>query len=335
MRSREGPVPIASLSSPPKDRDTHHWADYAELLCLTGLDGVVSKSDLLERWAEADDLDRDLEEGGLEAEGEEDELEPPAEVSYKDTRRAATADDVFRHLVYRSATFGAAYPFKLDEDGGAIRRRRASDRRRLYLFLLLASSLGYLEKPRRGGLTRDFELLAVDAMRTWLPGLAQVHPFGTARSLGSRYKGPLEKKLQRFASDVGERSILQEGDLLPGDVGDLGGDVVCWLPLGDDRGSLPIFIGQATCNHSWRNKQAEPGFARWKKAIDFGVMTNAVFFVPFCFRKPDGTWFRRLWVDTILLDRVRLMWLLSRRPDAEVRLPALVDEALAFRADVF
>jgi hypothetical protein len=260
-------------------------------------------------------------------------MEPPIEVSYRDTRRAATADDVFRHLVYRSGTFGSAYPFELDEEG-AIRRRRVSDRRRLYVFLLLASSLGYLEKPRRSGLTRDFELLAVDAMRTWLPGLAQVHPFGTARSLGSRYSGSLEKKLERFATDVGERSVLQEGDLLSGDVGDLGGDVVSWLPLGDERGSIPIFIGQATCNHSWRNKQAEPSYARWKKVIEFGVMTNAVFFIPFCFRKPDGTWFRRLWVDTILLDRVRLMWLLSRQLP-EIRLPALVDEALAFRADVF
>jgi hypothetical protein len=322
-------VTLAKLQSPPRHRDTHLWADYAELICLINVDGRVTKADILGRWEKADDLELDLAEAEEEIEVDADEPEIEEAVQQPpDVHRAAKLDDVFRHLAYRQVAFDTDYPFQVLDDVATLQRRRVTRARRLYVYLLIASSQRYLEARSAVTMTREFEHLAFLATRAWLPTGSRVYQFGTDRARGNRYRGRLRERLRRLAEDVNEELKVKEGDLSTADVGDAGCDVVAWIPLGDDRGTQLVVIGQATCQVKWKNKQGEPSWDAWRRLIDFTVPTNAMFFIPFCWRRPDGQWFKPLDVRTILVDRLRLMWLLGNR---RVDLPEPVLQALTFR----
>jgi hypothetical protein len=337
------------LNRLPQARDLHHWADHAELLCLADPDGMLAQGDLLERWSERAGLGEDALEPTPESleseedqdvdvvaatidEDEADEPPPDSAGGTREDRMRVKADDIFRHLEYRRDTFGTAYPFELTKDLVLTRRRQMSGARRLYTFMLLASATRYVRRLSRRSLESAFERLAFEATRDWLGG-AEVHPFGTTVASRGRYSGTLWAKVQRLALDLSEPLKATADDFDPNDHGDGGCDVVAWFPLGDSTSASFVAIGQATCQTNWRNKQHDSSADNWMNVIAFRVPTTNLFFVPFCFRDPTGDWYRRRWVTSVLVDRVRLMRLLGPRA-GDLALPAAVDAGLAYRLAV-
>ena len=337
--------PISNLESIPDTREVHQWADYVELLCLANPDGLVSKADLLDRWAERTDVGESDVAAALEPDEEPEEAEDTAEMfgpvetgtvggrAAQHDRRVRMADDIFRHLTYRRATFGNAYPFEFTTGGALQRRENLTVRRKLYSFLLLASSLRYVRASARASITKGFEQLSASAMKSWLPKHAEVHVFGTSAGVNARYKGTLKAKLERLAKDLAETLLLSEDDFRRGDTGDAGADVVAWFSVGDANSGLVVFLAQATCQADWKDKQHESGHDAWRKVMTFTTLHNNVMFIPFCFRQPDGAWsWPRNIQGSILIDRVRLFWILRKLAEPLPAAPLqLVDSALAFR----
>lgn len=334
------PAPVLSLTRVPSSSDLHHWADFAELLCLVNVDGVLGEQDLAERLRELGELQADPgpddPDGDLEP---DDDTVPPEDVTPAavSDALAGKARDVFRHLEYRAGRFGVAYPLVVGETVVKRKARLNLAPQRLYVFLLLAASLRYVRKTDRAKLTRGMERLATELMRHWMPTHAEVHGFGTAAEGGSRYRGPLFQKLQKLAGDLRETVTAKEEDILAGDMGDAGLDTIAWLTMGDDPNpGYPLFMVQVTCIEQWRSKQSEVGPDRWSGYMTTQALPVRILCIPACPRSPTGFWQRKLWVEkTVLMDRLRIMRVLSRPELPKLALPEeLLTEALRFREAV-
>lgn len=331
------PPALQKLGSLPRLTETHHWADYVELLCLVNIDGEFSPDDLVERWKGQDDLGEqfaeevsaDDDEGPLDAPS----MTPGAPKAAFDDRRHRKAADVFEHLSYRAVTFGTAYPF--DVDTGTLKRlRRRADLdgpQLLYVFLLLASGLRYVPGRRRHQVTTPFERLVAEALRQWLPEDAEVHIFGTSADDAGRYTGTMWEKITRLASDLGETVLLTKEDFNVRDTGDLGLDIVAWFPLGDAQPGLPVWFAQATCEAEWKHKQHESGRS-WQSYLKESAPRGNLLFIPFCFRDPTGRWFDPKWpTASVIIDRQRMVWLLRNASGPLAPVPYdFVNEALAY-----
>lgn len=328
--------PIQGLGRPPKLSPTHHWADYGELVCLANLDHVFTADDLIERWSDQNDiLARDPEEE------DSDVLNPPSTEPGEpkaalDDRKQRKAADVFEHYEYRATTFGDDYPFDLvPKSRCLVLKEPGSDRHRLYLFLLMASCLNYVPKTQRHRLTASFERLVAETLKHWLPSEAEVHIFGTAAGTEGRYLGTMWQKITKLGVDLGERLLLDEENFRPSDSGDLGLDVVAWLPLGDPHPGLPVWFAQATCQAKWKDKQHESGI-NWSNYLKESAPRGNLLFVPFCFRDPTGRWYDVKWpTAAVIVDRQRVLRLLKNHERPTLALPNdYMDEALAFREPV-
>lgn len=333
----------------PRRKAGHHWADYVELLTLANIDGEFSQADLLERWAERDDLGEDLPDLGAEVEEDGDGPIDPPQAQAGEARAARherlhrLALDVFSHFAYRAGQFGGAYPFKLQAATGKLLERRVEPdniQQNIYVFLLLASNLRYIRVGTRKHLTQNFERLTAEVLRRWLPNEAEIHIFGTTSgddptgASEGRYSGKLWAKLERLANDLGEQLLLSEEDFAKGDSGDLGLDTVAWLPMGDRESGLPVWFAQATCEAEWKHKQHESG-GNWRAYLQESAPRGNLLFIPYCFRQPTGTWYDRKWpTAAVIIDRARLVWLLRDVAEPVEPVPyEVVKAALEFRLD--
>lgn len=134
MTEAGGP-PLRGLDRLPLAKKAHHLADYVELLCLTSLDGEFSGADLVDRMLERGDVGEDALE-------DDEAPDPEGTEGAHEDRVRRLAEDMFRHLAYRSDTFGRAYPFRMERVGVLRRQRQMTGQRKLYLFLLLRPASG-------------------------------------------------------------------------------------------------------------------------------------------------------------------------------------------------
>jgi len=318
-------VPIQSIEGFPPSGDSHHWADYAELLCLVNIDGTLSEADLISRWQKRKGMG-----GEPIAEDDDEALEPPA----RSDRISALAADVYRQLEYRAGLFGPAYPFRVREMEYMDRVDDISSLQKIYLFLLLASSLRCLDRRGRTAVTVSFERLCQCAIAAWLPSRARVRLFGTGgKGEAGEYEGTLYQRLVKLAGDLSEELIAKESDFRAGDYGDGGIDIAAWVPFMDWLPSQLILLAQATCENDWTHKQHEAGQAKISSRFRFVAPHTTALCIPYCFRSPSGEWFKQNDIhQTVLLDRFRI---LSLMPDAELPLSLLpaaeLDSALEYR----
>lgn len=330
-------APLRSLGRLPREGLTYHWADYVELLCLANIDGEFSPDDLIERWKGQDDVIPAEFAQGEEEPTDAPVIEPGATKAVVDDHRHAKARDVFEHLGYRAGVFGADYPFELH--GGQMKRLRRREglgvRQRLYVFLLLGSLLRYVPRKRHSEITTPFERLVAEVLQHWLPDGSEVHVFGTSADPDGRYTGTMWEKINRLGSDIGEMVLLKEDAFNAADTGDLGLDVVAWLPLGDAHAGLPVYFAQATCELRWKDKQHESG-RNWESYLKQSAPRGNLLFIPYCFRKPTGDWFDAKWpTAAVIIDRQRLLWLVRNVDDPLDEVPYdLVEEALQYREAV-
>lgn len=294
---------IKKLESLPKSLDGFVWADYIELLCLTNLDGDVSKSDLLDR------IEKRVAVGESSDEGNSEVLDN-TRLKVRDKYRRKIGD-WFRHLDFRAQVFQEFYPFKVSEDTNSLlRKQRLSPKCKLYVYFLLASY--FTEKHV---LTSTFEKISEEALKSYLPQGAEVYVFGTSASRSGRYRGNLQAKISKLAKDLRE-TPRQDVKFSNYNTGDHGLDLVAWFPFNDKNDRLLILLGQCGCTEKWVGKQHSSGFETWNELIAFRTRPNNLAFIPFCFRDPDGTWSRPQDIQgTILVDRLRFIYLLRKSPN--------------------
>ena len=154
---------------------THYYCDYVELLALiSGVDGI-SSSDVYDRFLEDERLsDIGSSKGAEQSESWMSEI-----------------DSWFGEVASRSIAYGESYPFLL-RDRRLTRKPKTSDKQKIYIGLLLCSSLRHISENKI--LSSAFEYASFCAMRNYLPTLSEVHIFGVSSGFNSRYSGSLESK---------------------------------------------------------------------------------------------------------------------------------------------
>lgn len=290
--------PLFTLEkTPSKFIDSYMWADYIELLCIVNIDGEISMATFIDRVRERDPLD------------EAEEFEAP-EHNDKWTLRG---EDWFRHLLFRQATFEDFYPFQISDDGKVLTLiHNLSQKQMLYVYLLMSSNLGYCEnsKGSRNTLADDFEQLSYFALKRWLPNW-NVFVFGKGSFTDTRYRGNIWTKVNALAKDLNEAVKAKQEDFAPTDTGDLGLDLVGWLPIDNIAPGMFIIFGQCACTDDWINKQYTATITHWRNTLTLHVDIHSVTFIPICFRSVSGNWHASHRVSTILIDRVRFVKLIQ------------------------
>ena len=287
---------VTTLEALPRSGARHTLADYVELLCLFNIDREMTKDVLVDRFKERSDTGEAVLEDQY-----------PADLPL-DEALEAKAEDIFRHLKYREGTLGKKYPFTVDMTRRRIVVRQTAGACRLYLFMLLASNLRYFTELTHR-LTSDFEALGKIALSLMLPAIAQIYFFHGAGRQRSRYKGKLFQKLTLLSSDIFERVTVEQDDFSERDVGDAGLDLVGWVPVGDTSPGLLLCFAQCACTDKWVQKQRDPQGLR--QIMTLKAMPVTFTFVPFCFRRPTGGWYTEHDVDSILIDRIRILGLVA------------------------
>ncbi|MCE5207204.1 MAG: hypothetical protein LLG42_02720 [Chloroflexi bacterium] len=292
-------INITTLETPPGQKNIYTWADYIELLALQNLDKEISRADVINRFQERKDL------------GEIDPniISDANLIGTQDDKLTRFIDDCFRNLEYRIGAFGDNYPFTLIEKGKVLRRNEnLSNLSKLYIFLLLAANLRYIDKKNGNCITTMFEIVSLEALKNYFPKVASTILFGANHpDADERYKGKLSEKIKNLAEDLNEIHLIKEEDFGPHNTGDDGLDLVAYIPFTDKaRGMLYVFC-QCACTEEWDKKQNDCSFQTWDSKIDFTCFFSHMVFVPFCFRNATGDWYNYHRISkSILVDRIRL-----------------------------
>lgn len=315
---------LTKLGNLPRYPFSFLWADYVELLCLCSLDGRFSRGEMGEIAQEGDDIVID----------NDDEPRPgPSEEA--DDAVAARWEDIKARLRQRERVF-PDWPFRLE--GNVLHRAFDIERpaHRLYVALLIASSLRLCAKRREGEVTAAFEEISFLVLRASLPPTWQVRPFGAHQTLPGAYTGTLRAKFERLADDICATLVKKADEYDPSDSGDGGVDIVAWQEMGDQRGNMPVIMAQCACSPTdWETKQLSATPSQVESHIRPHHPPAAYCFVPHDLAASESRWERASHVHrVVLMDRLRLMKFASRS-DMWDNIPAwsFVAEAADMRYD--
>ncbi len=330
--------PLSQFGSLPKSYyDVHAWADYLEILCLVSVDQNLSKGDILDRIRTIkDDVSMDGDDSEDISIEDQEEISGlgPAQMNDKWVTRV---NDWFEHLSYRSCSFSNAYPFSLSGAEDVIEvTTTLSAEKELYIFLLLCANLRYC-KSSISVLTRTFEQLSAEVLKSCLADTAEVHIFGTSQTEEGRYTGNLWKNINQLAQDLGEKLSIEEKDLPKPNYGDGGLDIVAWIPSGDSNSHRIVIFGQCACTEEWETKQYTATARKWRQFMSLSAGVSTVVFIPHSLRQANGGWHDKANIATVMMDRSRFMFLLKNKLNKfETSLSKkIVEQVIAQREDIF
>ncbi len=277
----------------------HYFCDYIELIALINNSDIVSVSDIYDRF-KADDKTTDTESANV----------PDNDVSDNDDKWNTKIQGWFDILKIRKETFQDFYPFSIDDNNHIKLEKNLSDNHKLYLFLLLSSSLRYIEK-NTNILTSDFEKLSLEALKSYLPDNAKCHIFGTS---SDRYTRTLKEKTDLLAEDLKYNTKYKESSLNSNNTGDGGVDLVAWIPFKKDenQNNMQVFLAQCATGKEWVNKQYEPD-KFIDNFIDFKTRVKKAIFIPYDARNNNRDFSEQNSVleDILFFDRIRVVYLLA------------------------
>lgn len=291
------PAILTGLDKVPRHAYSFLWADYVELLCLCSLNGFVSKGNIDAATQEAGDVQVDSV----------DSLDDGMESEELDDRVSQRWTDIHARLTARSKQY-QDWPFELEPSLLRSRFDNKNPRHRLYIALLVASSLRLCEKARANEVTGAFEEISFHWLRNSLNALWEVRVFGAHQTLPGAYEGNLLQKLKQLAKDIQARMQKSDDEYDPANTGDGGIDLVAWLKMGDQRGHMPVIFGQCACSPvDWEDKQLDVTPAATEAHLSPHHPGAAYCFVPHDLSANDSRWDRSEHVKrTVLVDRLRL-----------------------------
>ncbi|MCX7258641.1 MAG: hypothetical protein NTZ64_18530 [Polaromonas sp.] len=319
----------------------YRWCDYIELRCMTHVDHRFSRDALAEALKESEEVSGDESDMNPdefiisdEDENSEEVIELETEKNDRDESFSAT---YFKHLRWRSTTFGSDWPFVIDEHAREIAIKPTLEiSHYFYLHLLLSSLLKYCPNKRRKTYTGSFEEISLTIFRRLMPPGSEVHSFGAAHS--KRYTGHLFERLTKLTTDIRGNFLLTQQDFPKNDAGDGGLDLVAWNDLKDTRDHIPIALAQCGCTaDGWPNKMLEASPAKLGKKLITGHDWATYYFMPLDLTdERDGQMCWQEWRDingVIVIDRLRLIRLADSAALAKSNLLAksAIDEALGMR----
>ncbi|WP_421251930.1 hypothetical protein [Aeromonas sp. 600724] len=288
---------LIKLGDPPRVSYVHVWADYVELLTITSADGLFSCGGLEDALGEVEDLAIDQE--GLDDDGEFG-LDNVVQRKWADIRNC------FRS---RQVRFGDNWPFAINDTvlTSRIDAGNPTPRQKLYIALLIASCLRYVNREMYAPITANLELIGYHIFKKMMPEPWIVRPFGAHQQIADGYTGTLFNKFRQLAIDLNADLILKEEELRPGDTGDGGIDLIAWHPMGDALGNIPVAFAQ--CGASLKDlehKQFESSPVNLNSKILPQHPGMNYYFAPHDLRRNTGIWDKKPG-SVVMIDRNRIM----------------------------
>lgn len=287
----------------PRDSDIHTLADFAELLCLTDMDG----------------------ECGIEY--VRDQIFDNSNISVKEDK----LQDLMTHLKWRKEAFGRFYPFTNFTRNNFDLSDDFTHKHKLYLCLLLCANLPFIDNSSHKSLTDTFENISYRAfMEIW-------SPFGKVTTFGknlSNYTGTKTERLNRLFTDMGNIGHFTQNSFRSSDSGDGGIDLAAWINL-DDYQSSHFFsaLAQCACSRTdWPKKQSEIKVDKFSSLAQITNKWSEILFTPICFRGNNGEWAVAAEVSSgILFDRLRIVNSLENNI---VQLPPIFESLLSEKREL-
>lgn len=258
------------LGTKPTENLTYLYADYVELVTLFSNGSFVSSTDILDRFKdEGVFILKEKDNGTNDEDGDRAEVNDKYEIFM---------DGIFRLINERADLFNSDYPFLVHNDKIILEdKERITERQRVYIFLLLSSSLNIfsLFQPE---LTTEFELVCFEALKNFLPNHAIVKSFGKK----SDYQGSAVQKIQSLADDLkikidedGFNEISEKGNQ------EKGLDLIGWIPFDDIIPNFLAILAQCACGKDWNKKLHET--PRYNNYLRFHRLNPLhSMFIPYC-----------------------------------------------------
>lgn len=276
----------------------NRWADFIELQCLCDKDHLMSKDDVFDIFNDS---------------GLEDLSKGEADHSAKYDKLITFIGNYYEIIDYRQSTHTEYYPFNV-EDGQCISlKSELTEKHTHYIFLLLCSSIYFLDNTTMQKITHAFEKYCHPIMKILVPVDAQTELFGTTRE-ASLFKGNLRKRIEQLAECLGTtttKSMDRDDYYDRVNAGDDGLDIVSFLKL-DNASHIPFALAQCTCSYDeWVNKQKSIDSASWRARFDSLAPFWEFMYVPFFYRNASGRFEQSTKVYTCLIDRERILNILE------------------------
>lgn len=269
--------------------ETDSFADFVELLVIFSKGDGVAYGDIQDRFFGEPDEDNSSEGN----DGNESFI-----------------DSIFRLIGERSALYGDQYPFEVEEKQVVKLKVGLSLSQKLYLFLLMSSSLSIF-KSFNSEITTDFEIVSYEAIKSFLPN-AVAKPFGKS----SLYQGTAKEKIKKLADDIGLPTDDDEIECIgERNVQERGLDVVSWIPFEDKCQNKIVFLCQCACGKQYESKQHD--IRRYEHYYRF-YKTNPqrVLFIPYALINPNNWKFYRsdcIEDNYLIFERLRIINLAKQK----------------------
>ena len=238
--------------------------------------------------------------------------------------------DVCQQFSMRVSFLPDYYPFNIEEDKIIFKKEEweTKSEYKLYLNLLVASRLRFLDKSKQTELASAFEKICKIALQNWLPDFdCKLFSHGSEdrQSFFDTNLRDAFVKLANFIQELPNKTYLYEknsnNNYKLDSSGDKGLDLVGVKKFPDqERGAIVIF-GQCTAkSQGFEKKVLEANTIRFTDYMNFSNNPINMVFIPAFYRESDNDFSQRKNTESCLLvDRQRLLSMI--KPECISKMP--------------
>lgn len=301
---------IENIDKPDYPRsEVNYYADFVELLVLMSDTDGISYGDIQDRFFGEPDENNDAE---------------------NNDRNETFIDDIYGIINERIVLYRNIYPF-YNNNNVILLKKKLSQSQKIYLFLLLSSSLDIF-RLFNSELTTDFETICYETMKFFLPN-AKVKAFGK----NSEYIGTAKEKIKKLAADIGvpvnDEEIQQINN---NNTQERGLDIISWIPFNDICPNFVVFLCQCACGKEYEKKQHDT--TRFEHYYEFyRTSPQHTLFVPYSLINPNNNKFYHsdyIEKGRLIFERLRISMLLKGKPNilSKLQTTDLIEECIKYRS---
>lgn len=239
----------------------HLYVDYIELIALFTNQDHITLDEVLNRFSDSGLIKKSADDASRAQSNDDNE---------------AFIKSLFSEIEKRKILFSNAYPFDYNFRTGLNLKTELSNRQKLYVFLLLSSSLSIF-LPFQEVLTSEFETVCYNSLLNYLPSNTIIKQFGE----NCEYTGNIIEKINALAKEINIETdnaflskISQKGNK------ERGLDIIGWIPFTDGIPNLLTILGQCTCQKDWHKKVSES--RRYNRYLKFYLQVPIhAMFIPY------------------------------------------------------
>lgn len=295
------------------------YADYVELVSLLSNQNYISSTDILDRFKDEGIIRQRKSDNEQSEENDENER---------------FVSNIYRLILERYILFGDDYPFEIrDDDKIKLKEiENISNRNRLYIYLLISSSLNIFSifQPE---LTTEFEKVCTIVLKNFLPKHAIIKSFGK----DSDYSGTAVKKMEALATDMKikiDTDAIQEISVKG--TQEKGLDLIGWIPFEDNVANFITLLAQCACGKEWYKKLGET--SRYNNYFKFHRLSPIhSMFIPYNLVSYNkNTFFANDEIDSrLIFERKRILnYIVDTDFFNEYDSKTLVDKCIVFQEDI-